>query len=261
MADNNIMNILELSNETREYITALYPGDFSWDTRLLPIYQTFLKEKQKQPYNINLVQLIGADENAHSRVLCRLLQYPGEDATYPFAMHFISKFIGPDVAGQVSAHIGRYKLEIYQEKQRIDLQLFMPGIVGIIIENKINGAEDQKDQLKRYIEEMQKRIGHPYVIYLTWDGSKKVSSTSLPQQERQIMQEEGHFIELNYAYHILPWLKTEVLPLCLYREKQLVYALEQYVEYLEIRSAGREQDQALRQAVYRQVEAQFIKEN
>lgn len=253
--------MLDLSEETKKYIATLYPQEISFDTRLLPIYQTFLKEKQKQPYYINLVQLIGADENAHSRVLCRLLQYPGEKAAYPFAVHFISRFISPDVAEQVSAHIGRYKLEIYQEKQRIDLQLFMSGIVGIIIENKINGADDQQNQLERYIEKMQKRIAHPYVIYLTWDGSKKVSNTSLPQQERQIMQKEGHFIELNYAYHILPWLKTEVLPLCLYREKQLVYALEQYVEYLEIRSACQEQDQSLRQVIYHQVETQFTKEN
>ena len=283
MAENNIMNVLDLSEETKEYIATLiasaaanmadwseetkkyiatlYPQDVSFDTRLLSIYRTLLEEQKKQPYSINLVSLIGADENAHSRVLCRLLQYPGEKATYPFAIDFISKFISPDVAEQVSVHAGRYKLEIYQEKQRMDLQLFMPGIVGIIIENKINGAEDQKDQLKRYIEEMQKRIGHPYVIYLTWDGSKTVSDKSLPISLKKSMKDTGHLKELNYAYHILPWLKTEVLPLCLYREKQLVYALEQYVEYLEIRSARRKQDQALRQAVYRQVEIQFTKEN
>ena len=136
MAENNIMNVLDLSEETKKYIATLYPQDVSFDTRLLSIYRTLLEEQKKQPYSINLVSLIGADENAHSRVLCRLLQYPGEKATYPFAIDFISKFISPDVAEQVSGHAGRYKLEIYQEKQRMDLQLFMPGIVGIIIENK-----------------------------------------------------------------------------------------------------------------------------
>lgn len=101
MADNNIMKVLDLSEETKKYIATLCPQDVSFDPRLLSIYRTLLEEQKKQPYNINLVSLIGADENAHSRVLCRLLQYPGEKATYPFAIDFISKFISPDVAEQV----------------------------------------------------------------------------------------------------------------------------------------------------------------
>ena len=259
MVDNNIMDVLDLSEEIKKYISTLYPQDVPFDTRLLPIYRTLLEEQKKQPYSINLVSLIGADENAHSRVLCRLLQYPGEDNTYPLALRFIEKFINSEVAREVATHLGKYKLEIYQEKQRIDLQLFMPGVVGIIIENKINGAEYQQEQLERYIKEMKKRIENPYAIYLTWDGSKKVSDNSLSKQEQHRMHKTGHFIELSYMFKILPWLKDEVLPCCSYKERQLVFALEQYIDYLEIRAACRKQDQSLRQVVYQMFETQFKK--
>ena len=68
------------------------------------------------------------------------------------------------------------------------------------IENKINGAEDQQEQLERYIKEMKKRIENPYAIYLTWDGSKKVSDNSLSKQEQHRMHETVHLIELNYVF-------------------------------------------------------------
>lgn len=261
MADNNIMKVLDLAEETKKYIATLYPQDVSFDTRLLSIYRTLLEEQKKQPYSINLVSLIGADENAHSKVLCRLLQYPGEDNTYPLALRFIEKFINSEVAREVAMHLGKYKLEIYPEKQRIDIQLFMPGIVGIIIENKIQGAGDREGQLHKYIEIMHTRsIKEPYAIYLTWDGFKKISDSSLSCKERVAMQETGHFIELNYVFGVLPWLKNEILPHCPYKERQLVFALEQYVDYLEIRASCRAQDQAVNRAVYRTFCEQYIKE-
>lgn len=260
MVDNNIMDVLDLSEEIKKYISTLYPQDVPFDTRLLPIYRTLLEEQKKQPYSINLVSLIGADENAHSRVLCRLLQYPGEDNTYPLALRFIEKFINSEVAREVATHLGKYKLEIYQEKQRIDLQLFMPGVVGIIIENKINGAEDQQEQLERYIKEMKKRIENPYAIYLTWDGSKKVSDNSLSKQEQHRMHETVHLIELNYVFDILPWLKEKILPYCPYAQRQLIFAIEQYIDYLELRVSNRVSDQVVNQAIYKAFYKQFVEE-
>ena len=263
MAENNIMNVLDLAEETKKYIATLYPQDVSFDTRLLSIYRTLLEEQKKQPYNINLVSLIGADETAHSRVLCRLLQYPGEDNTYPFALQFIENFISAELVAEMRKQLSKLgaALRIETGKDLIDIQIFMKGVLGIIIENKIQGAVDQKKQLHRYIETVRGRgIKEPYAIYLTWDGSKKVSDDSLSKQEQQRMQETGHFIELNYVFDILPWLKEKILPYCPYAQRQLIFAVEQYIDYLELRASYRTPDQVVNQAIYRAFYEQFVEE-
>ena len=74
-----------------------------------------------------------------------------------------------------------HKPSIDFNKENIDGLIEEPSKdYAIIIENKINWATDQELQLVRYFNTV-KRHGIPdrniFVIYLTLDGSKKVSST------------------------------------------------------------------------------------
>jgi len=43
----------------------------------------------------------------------------------------------------------------------------------------------------------------------------------------------GGFVESNYCYDILPWLKEDVLPNCKLKDDNLVSALKQYIDHLE----------------------------
>lgn len=79
-----------------------------------------------------------------------------------------------------------------------------------LLDNKINWATDQELQLARYFNTVkqhgiQKR--NIFVIYLTLDGSKKVSSNSLPNSLRDELNNGNRFIKMNYRDDILPWLK------------------------------------------------------
>ena len=57
-------------------------------------------------------------------------------------------------------------------KSRLDLFIKIPDKYHIIIENKIFGAKEQKDQMKRYIKEINKEIKKETVLafYATCDG-------------------------------------------------------------------------------------------
>lgn len=74
------------------------------------------------------------------------------------------------------------------------------------------------------------------------------------------MQEKGHFIELNYVFDILPWLKEKILPYCSYAQRQLIFAVEQYIDYLELRASYRAPDQVVNQAIYKAFYEQFVEE-
>lgn len=270
MQIQKILDFLQISKENVANINALYEKGLesfqesqktsNIDTRLFAICEALRKKEAEKPYSINMVSLVGADENAHSRILVHLLKYRGENNTYPFAVSFVKEFIGEEVAGKIPNH--EEKLEIYQEKERMDVQIFMRGKWGIIIENKIMGAADRADQVSGYIKKMQAKIpvSDPYVIYLTWDGTKKISSDSLSDTDRKKMEDNGHFIELNYRFKLLPWLKEQVLPRFPYKEKQCIFALEQYIDHLEERAFIRPQDQALNQAVWQAFCEHFGKE-
>lgn len=64
----------------------------------------------------------------------------------------------------------QYSIKV--KESRLDLFIKIPNKYHIIIESKIFGAEEQKDQMKRYIEETKKEIkkGTVLAFYATSDG-------------------------------------------------------------------------------------------
>ena len=40
--------------------------------------------KQRLPYHLNVIDELHINENAHSRILCKLLQYQSENGKYEF---------------------------------------------------------------------------------------------------------------------------------------------------------------------------------
>ena len=178
------------------------------------------------PYSINVIDELHASENAHSRILNKLLQYQ-LDGHYVFFESFVENILGLDLAG---LDIGQPVFT--SEKERIDVLIVEKYKFAIIIENKIHGAVDQKGQLDRYIDKVQTQkkidIDKIYLVYLTRDGEKEISDDSLSKRNRQKFAER--IFLRNYREHILNWLKELQVP---DSEEQLHSALKQYTDHLD----------------------------
>lgn len=191
------------------------------------------RERQKLPYNFNLIDELHADENAHTRILLKLLSYHAE-GNYTFLCSFLSMLSRRNrIFSSVCDKIVAPKIDFNKE--------YIDGLIeetskdyAIIIENKIRGAVDQYKQIERYFYRVKQhgvKEDNIYVIYLTLDGSKKISSDSLPEWLRNEL--EDRFIEINYKDDILPWLKKGILPEIKRKDYLLESGVEQYIDYIE----------------------------
>lgn len=188
----------------------------------------------KEPYRMNLVELLHANENAHTRILVKLLRYNHNDGNLEFARSFVRKFV-PKVDVQAP--------EVWEQIDYIDAQIGEHGRYAVVVENKINWAIDQDKQIERYIATAQERLGvssnQLYVIYLTDSGIKTPSENSLTDKAKDVLgitaETDGRLIKLNYRDDIIPWLAEDVLPFCRHGDVQTIHAIEQYLDYLRNR--------------------------
>jgi hypothetical protein len=203
---------------------------------ILNVTDLFMKvyhvEESKLPYHINILDLIWANENAHSRILAALLQQ--QKGTEYDVLDGFCKYLGnkyPDFS-----HIEILHPQITCEKDRIDL-IILGRNFALIIENKIHNAIDQGSQLGRYIKIVKSKgydEQHIWVIYLTRDENKKPEDHSwiyegINYQERI----KNRYLPISYRYDILPWLQDYVLPECRVKDVFLKSTVEQYIDYLE----------------------------
>ena len=191
----------------------------------------------KEPYRMNLVELLHANENAHTRILVKLLRYNHNDCNLEFAKSFIRKFVREDVRDP----------EVWEQIDFVDALIGEPNRYAVVIENKINWAVDQDRQLERYIEAARNRLNvseeQIYVIYLTDNGIKSPSENSLTDKAKEVLgitaATGGRLVKLNYRDDILPWIAQDVLPFCRHGDVQTIHAIEQYLDYLKNRLAGK----------------------
>lgn len=185
--------------------------------------QKYKHALKSYPYNINIIDELHADENAHSRILMRLLQYK-EDNTYPILSSFMKELdINETIAKPVFTS---------DDSDRIDL-LVKDEKYALIIENKIHGAPDQNQQIKRYIEEIKRKgIMSFYVIYITKNGDSP-NDKSLSKERQKELKNDGRFHTIGYRDNILPWMEQKILPTCRIKEENLISALKQYIDHLK----------------------------
>jgi len=189
----------------------------------------------KATYRMNLVELLHANENAHTRILVKLLRYNHNDANFEFAQSFVRKHI-PDLDGLGVPMV-------WEQIEYIDALIGVSGKYAIIIENKINWAIDQDKQIERYLEAAERLVNvgsdKLYVIYLTDNGAKKPTENSLTALAKEKLGidggENGRLIPLNYRDDIIPWMVEDVLPFCRHGDVQTITALDQYIDYLKNR--------------------------
>ena len=204
---------------------------------LVKAINDFVAAKKKNlPYNINVIDELHANENAHSRILRKLLQY--QDSFYRYRilkslLHYISLLEGKEKFAKIEIQ----KPTITQEKERIDLWIRdKESGYAIILENKIKGAVDQDAQLARYIQSTRQSGFNEENIYVIYLPSDEHEPADYSWQYNNVDYKESfkdRYVNLSFKSHILPWLKEEILPNCIIKEELLISAIKQYIDHLE----------------------------
>lgn len=162
-------------------------------------------------YHINIIDELHINENGHSRILLKLLQYQNRQGEYTF-LHSLLQYINTHTHSSSFSQIEIKKPFLTQEEARIDLWLrdWESGY-AIIFENKACDAVDQEEQLSRYIDKTiaegfnKEKI---FVVYLP-------SYTHEPDEQSwgSYKEEfEERYVNLSFRDDILAWLKDDVLP-------------------------------------------------
>jgi len=178
----------------------------------------FKKEQNRQKqrtlnnYNILTTVLKEHDEvRLHSRMIASLLDPSGEH--YQSNL-FLDKFL--EVLNVPEFQIDSEKCSVYREYKNIDLYI-TDSNKHIIMENKIY-ARDQKEQIKRYIEKIEKKnsnlkFNDILVIYLSLDRDEpsEYSLGNLSIKDNLIKRDSESialFKSIHYKTELLNWLKN-----------------------------------------------------
>ena len=216
----------------------------------------FIKENQHRvPYHLNLIDEMHINENGHSRILYKLLQYQSTEGKYIF-LKSLFKYI----ADHSCLNFGNISIdnpEILAEKERIDLWVLDSGY-AVIFENKIYNAKDQEAQIARYIEKTIAKNTEKYRSKTEGNSKANIFVVYLPQTDNKDPEEqtwgEGNpyeeirsnlYAKTSFRSIILPWLKEKVLPEISRKDEMFECAIAQYIDYLEGLFKIRESDKKL----------------
>ena len=225
------MNIHQ-TKETLNFIKNVIEQGFESTERLWRFISEFAeryrKEEEKLPYHINLIDELHADENAHSRILAKLLRQEMPKGEFEILKSFIQYLKEKSIS---FGNINIENPEITQETERIDLWV-RDRDYAIVIENKIHWAPDQDKQLARYIDSTKKEFKEEqiYVIYLSPTYDKEPDEQTWGKYKETF---KDRYLHLSFREDILSWLTNKVLPNVRLKDKFLSSALEQYIDHLE----------------------------
>ena len=188
------------------------------------ISSKYTKELSSFPF---LVDLLGdalhtenLRETAHCRILYSLLQ--NKDIQRDFIEYFL-----PDIDCSFES------IEIpYPDKRRIDLTI-KGDTFFLIIENKINGACEQKKQIDRYVQTALNyySANEIYVLYLCGESNKYPSEYSMSSDIKELLG--NRIICKNYKDNITPWVASVYEHVDFDEQPFLKSALLMYRTYLE----------------------------
>lgn len=242
---------------------------------LLDKFSKFLKESEEHlPYNFNVLdeQCGHIVENSHTNILMKILQYRNRQR-YPFFEDFINFIEFFDLDVKTDSRIV-FKREAYYQginrNGRIDGLIYQKNQFALIVENKVNGAGNQEEQLKTYIEgvlsdndifgeslSVPERKDRVWIIFLTREGAEVPDAVSLEEMQKCCIcdrqdPETGEikgprYASVNYLDHILPWLKENVQPCVMQKEQGLNTGLLQYIDFLEGMFGMRQSESAMMQ--------------
>ena len=212
---------LRISNLLFQYRLNYYKNGIRLSEQVHQITKTHL---DKMPFHLNVIEAACRGrfkETGHSLVLANLLKHPVIQSS------FIKNIL----------NIQHEYMHVTAEKNRIDVALKGKDIF-VIIENKVNDAEEMENQIYRYVNEIGIKkydftLSQIYVIYLTPTNRTLPSLYSLcdKNKENNVFEALGkeHFKVLSYKYDITDWLRK----LSIENEPHIASALDQYIDFLE----------------------------
>lgn len=195
---------------------------------LVEKYHSKREEKLGElPFRYNVLEEVRVNENAHTRLLMRLLEYTPALLSFLAWLEKKYTFHAPKVD----------KPKITAEKHRIDGLIQEERKYAIIIENKLCGAVEQEGQLGRYIDKCRELLYDQSSIYILYLFDRPGNDPS-PQTWGKYKAEnfEGRYLVLSYKQDIIPWLKTFLKKHKGTEEKTKVLreGIAQYLDYLRL---------------------------
>jgi hypothetical protein len=191
----------------------------------------------------NLFENLGLNENQHTGLLKKLLSTTGKHNQQDLFLRTFLESVGITYCGE------KWRVEKEQKsgkRGRIDL-LLQTDNKTIIIENKINCAKNQNNQLYRYWKNhiFNKKIAEYKIIYLVkskvnYDSkmlNDSITKPDCPTYQKQLTLPKTLPIEIEvmgYKEDILPWLiKCQKQFANSDDIQRLSVTLEQYIEFLQ----------------------------
>lgn len=185
---------------------------------------SYKNELSKYPFMINLLddalRSERLKETAHSRILYRILH--DKNMQKRFVEHFLPNVNCSFESMQIP----------YPDRHRIDLTIKSDNFF-LIIENKINYAPEQTDQIDRYVRIAQKTYPAEqiYVLYLGGETNIYPSEKSMSADVRN--QLGDRLILKNYKDDIAPWIASVYEEIDFNTQPFLKSTLLSYKIYLE----------------------------
>lgn len=148
--------------------------------------------------NFNVFHLCGVEhyENIHSKIIAGFLAPNG---SHGFGNAFLEEFckkINIDFANFKDSTV---RTEYSTETGRFDI-IIEKADAAIVIENKIYAGE-QRSQLSRYAEWLNRNKEKKYLIFLTLKGAK---AHTITEQDKERL---SSYCELSYAIEVVGWLE------------------------------------------------------
>lgn len=183
------------------------------------IAKPYLEQKTRHgQVGVNIFQLISKNyhqENFHSDVMAALLDPANWQESRPIALlefiHCLNQFDHIQIDPE-----NYQKVEVFRESGRIDILIKdSHSQHAIIVENKINGAEDMYRQIPRYMKTVAKHGGTvDAVVYIPLADTKQPSFYGWTEEEKQRIQSLLVVLPAtHYEVHSLirDWLNPAIL--------------------------------------------------
>lgn len=192
--------------------------------------------ESRLPYHINVIDELHINENAHSRILCKLLLYQSANGKFEMLESLIA-YIADKHYGFEKIQIK--KPQITQEHERVDLWVQdMDGGYAIIFENKVYDATDQEAQIARYIQKTREhgfKDENIYIVYMPSINDHKPTDQTWIDENGNSLKEifRDRYAHISFKEDVLSWLKKSALPNIRIKEDYMYTAISQYIDYLE----------------------------
>ncbi len=224
-----------------ELLSAYCKAHEAYLTELIGLLKEFGEKRREEvlklPYHLNVIDELHINENAHSRILHKILAYRDSAGEYPLLQSLVNQ-LAEKCPSFKNIHIE--DPIITQEKERIDLWV-RDKTYTLIFENKVYNAQDQDAQLSRYIDKSIRSYhnGHKqediYVVYMPQRAGEPSDQSWGEYKDSSI--HKMRYVNFSFFDGVLPWLREKIISSSYigYDTRDQIFhtAIKQYIDYLE----------------------------